>query len=72
MISFEQPQTIAELELTLQDALEDQNLIGDDRAVFESIVAILKDARRSRDVTLHRRNIIVLESNGSQRSSNGR
>jgi hypothetical protein len=72
MISFEQPQTIAELELTLQDALEDKDLVGDDRAVFESIIAILKDARRSRDVILHRRNIIVLESNGTRRNGNGR
>ena len=71
LISFEQPQTIAELELTLQDALEDRGLTGDDRAVFESIVAILKDARRSRDVTLHRRNIIVLESNAAPRNGNG-
>jgi hypothetical protein len=71
LISFEQPHTIAELELTLQDALEDRSLTGEDRAVFEAIVAILKDARRSRDVTLHRRNIIVLESNGTHRNGNG-
>jgi hypothetical protein len=71
LISFEQPRTVAELELTLQDALEDRSLPGEDRAVFEAIVAILKDARRSRDVTLHRRTIIVLESNGTHRTANG-
>lgn len=72
LISLEQPRTIAELELTLQDALEDATLAGDDRDVFEAIVAILKDARRSRDVSLHRRNIIVLESNGNHRQSDER
>jgi len=71
MISFDEPHSIADLELTLQDALEDDDLTGDDRAVFETIVGILKDARRSRDVTLHRRNIIVLESTNSSPRGNG-
>jgi hypothetical protein len=71
LISFEQPRTIAELELTLQDALDDPALAGEDRAVFQAIVTILKDARRSRNVSLHRRNIIVLESNGAGRRGPG-
>lgn len=62
LISFDAPRTLAELELTLADALEDPTLTGDDRKVFEGINAILKDARRSKDVALLRRNIIVLES----------
>ena len=62
LISFAQAQTIAELELRLDDALEDASLPADDRELFEAIVRILKDARRSRTVTVQRRNIIVLET----------
>lgn len=61
LLSFDRPQTIAELELILHDALEDTALGPDERTIFESIVAILKDARRSRKVAVLRRSIIVLE-----------
>ena len=61
LISFDQPQTIPDLELMLNDALEDKSLAPEERQVFESIRAILKKARRSSDVRLLRRNIIVLE-----------
>lgn len=66
LLSFDQPASIADLELTLSDALEDPQLPRADRQVFEAIVGILKDARRSRDITLHSRNIIVLEANGAR------
>ena len=66
LLSFDQPTSIADLELTLNDALEDAQLSRADRQVFEAIVDILKDARRSRDITLHSRNIIVLEANGTK------
>ena len=72
LMTFDQPTSIAELELRLHDALEDAALSHTDRQVFEEVVGILKDARRSRDITLHRRNIIVLESNGSKGRANGR
>ena len=61
LISFDQPTTIAELELMIYDALDDKTLDGEDRKVFDAIGAILKEARRSHDVTLVRRSIIVLE-----------
>ena len=61
LISFDQPRTIADLELTLSDALEDRTISADERQVFESICAILKEARRSNEIRLLRRNIIVLE-----------
>jgi hypothetical protein len=64
LISFDAPKTIAELELTINDALEDPRLSGADREVYDGIRKILKDARQSRDVTLARRSIIVLESTG--------
>ena len=66
LLSFDQPTSIADLELTLNDALEDPELPRADRQGFEAIVGILKDARRSRGITLHSRNIIVLESNGAK------
>jgi hypothetical protein len=61
LISFDQPKTIPDLELTLNDALEDRTLAAEERQVFESIRAILREARRSADVRLLRRSIIVLE-----------
>jgi hypothetical protein len=67
LISFDQPKTIPELELMIYDALDDETLAPEDRDVFEAIGAILKEARRSRDVTLLRRSIIVLESAGVRR-----
>jgi hypothetical protein len=68
LISFDQPTTIPELELTLSDALEDASLTAAERQVFESIRAILNEARRSSRVTLLRRSIIVLEYHGKPRS----
>jgi hypothetical protein len=59
-------------ELAFNDALEEASLPGDDRELFEAIVRILKDARRSGDVLVHRRNIIVLESSRRKRPVRGR
>lgn len=63
LISFDQAMTAARLELLLRDALEDQRLTEEDARIFESIEEILRDARRSSDVTLQQRSIMVLESN---------
>ena len=62
LISFDESMTIARLELRIQDALEDRELPEDDARIFKSIEEILKMARRSGDVTLQQRHIIVLES----------
>jgi hypothetical protein len=62
LISFDQPKSIADVELMLTDAIEDPSLAPDDRKVFEGIAKILKEARRADDVSLLRRSIIVLES----------
>ncbi len=62
LISFDQPKTVSDLELILYDALDDRQLSPADRQVFEAIGNILKDARRSDDIKLLRKNIIVLES----------
>jgi hypothetical protein len=67
LISFDESMTIARLELRIQDALEDRGLPEEDARIFKSIEEILKTARRSGDVTLHQRNIIVLESSRPSR-----
>jgi hypothetical protein len=59
---FDHPQTTAELELLILDALDDAELDAADRRVFEGIGAILREARRSNDVALLNRTIIVLQS----------
>jgi hypothetical protein len=61
---------VADLELGISDALDDPALSGDDRAVFESLRSILRDARQASDVSLLRRNIIVLE--GARRTRRSR
>lgn len=48
LISFDSPQTVADLELTIDDSLDDPKLSPEDREVFEAIDAILKDDRRSK------------------------
>lgn len=62
LISFAQPVSIADLELTLVDALDDPGLAAEERQVFGFIHTILKDARQSSAITLLRRSIIVLEA----------
>jgi hypothetical protein len=69
LISFDEPLTPAALELTIEDALDDRTLSRADRTVFQAIADILRSARRSTDVTLQRRSIIVLESRRPGRSA---
>ena len=54
--------TIAGLELLIADALEDRALPASDREIFQAIAGILKSARRSDQVALLQRNVIVLET----------
>lgn len=62
LISFDQPMTIAGLELLIEDALDDKSLPPADREIFDAIGTILKAARRSDTVVLLQRNIIVLKT----------
>jgi hypothetical protein len=64
LIALDTPVTLAEFELRIADALEDDTLPPEDRDAFETLRGILRDARRSSDVALLRRNIIVLQSGG--------
>ena len=69
LISFERIRTIADLELTIADAIDDRRLSRTDLATFKAIEEILRSARRSKDVTLQQRSIIVLESRRSRAAS---
>jgi len=62
LIVFNAPHTVAEFELRLHDALDDATIADEDREACEAMRSILRDARRSDDVALATRNIIVLES----------
>ncbi|MEO6239574.1 MAG: hypothetical protein ABIQ52_21470 [Vicinamibacterales bacterium] len=62
LISFDEAMTIPGLELLIEDALEDDTLPAVDREIFEAIGGILKTARRSDNVSLLQRNVIVLET----------
>ena len=62
LIAFDQPMTIPQLELMLQDVIDGGDLPGEDQRTFEAVVDILRTARRSQNVTLRQRNIIVLEA----------
>ena len=62
LISFDETMTVARLELRIQDAIDDHKLSGEDAEIFAAVAEVLKSARRSGDVVLHQRNIIVLES----------
>ena len=61
LISFDDPRTIAELELQIQDLLDDPRVEAVDKGIFERVSTILRDARRDHGVAVRRRNIIVLE-----------
>lgn len=67
LITLDSTKTISDLELKLHDALADPDLPEGERGVFKGIVEILQEARRSSDVSLLRRSIIVLESAGRAR-----
>jgi hypothetical protein len=62
LIAFDEPTTIAGLELLIKDTLEDATLPAADREVFAAIAAILKSARRANGVVLLQKNVIVLET----------
>jgi hypothetical protein len=72
LISFDAPFTAAEFELMIADALDDRRLSRSDQAIFRGIAHILRAARRSKDVTLRQRNIIVLESRRRPRPATAR
>jgi hypothetical protein len=67
LIAFDEPLSVARLELLLRDALDAHDLSDDDVQIFEAIGRLLKDARQSESVSLTQRHIIVLEETASRR-----
>lgn len=61
LIALEHPQGIPQLELDLRDVLDDKSVKGRDRAVFEAVAEVLRDARLSHALTVVERSIIVFE-----------
>ncbi len=61
LISFDQRLSVQEIELRICDAVDDPALPAGERAMFEGLARILRDARRSGKVALRERSIIVLQ-----------
>lgn len=69
LISFDEPMSIAALELRIQDAIDDPRMSEGDAEVFAEVGRLLRDARRATDITVEARHIIVLESRRSKRKT---
>jgi hypothetical protein len=69
LIAFDRSITPASLELRIQDALDDARLTTPDKAIFDAIARVLRDARRAKGVSLVQRNIMVLEAERPARFS---
>lgn len=72
LISFDEPLSIAQLELRLQDAVEDSGLSRGDADIFTSVGRLLREARHAPDVAVHQRHIIVLEKASARRTARRR
>jgi hypothetical protein len=62
LISLEHPHSISQLELSIRDALDRNNVPVGERRALEAVAAILRGARTSHQVRLEERTIIVLEA----------
>lgn len=63
LITLQESMTVYEFELRLRDALEAaKHLEPWERAIMSTVGEILKDARKTRRVSIHQRGIIVLDS----------
>lgn len=62
LISLDAPRTTAQFELDLRDAAEWPDISDDDRESLGAIAKILRQSRRSRDVSVEERTIIVLDA----------
>ena len=67
LISLERANSIPRLELDLLDAIDANDISESERRTLEAIAGILRQARRSRGVSLKERSIIVLESKRQRR-----
>jgi hypothetical protein len=71
LISLEPRYSVAQLELDVRDAVDQADIKSPERVTLQAISTILRQARRSRQVSVEQRTIIVLERK-RQRRSNGR
>lgn len=67
LISFDDSMTTARLELLIEDALDNHDLVTEDARTFKDIRDLLRKARRSKSVAIRQQNIIVLEYLGNDR-----
>jgi hypothetical protein len=67
LISFDEPLSIAQIELRIQDAIDDPQLPRADAEVFEGVGRLLREARRSKGVAVEPRSIIVLETKSTRK-----
>lgn len=68
LISLQHPNAIAQMELDIRDMLERDGVDRSERPTFEATADILRDARRSEEIEIAERSIIVLESKRRRRS----
>src|SRR5215471_12234861 len=68
LISLDAPESVAELELYVRDALARPDVDDGERRPLEELAAILSDARQSKGVTIKTRTIIVLEPKRKRRA----
>ncbi|MBA3641054.1 MAG: hypothetical protein H0W53_17675 [Acidobacteria bacterium] len=62
LIAFPPSRTAADLELLLEDAVDGPALTRADRSIFESVLEVIREARRSGEVSFVQRSIIVFET----------
>jgi hypothetical protein len=62
LIALDPPGSVADLELSVRDTLDRRTTSDSEHKTLEALAAILRDARRSRGVTIQERTIIVLEA----------
>ena len=67
LIALDAPRTIAQFELDLRDASEWPDISAADRESLGAIAKILRQSRRSRDVSLEERTLIVVEAKQAKR-----
>ncbi len=72
LISLDGGTGVAELELRARDLLDRGGLKPREWEVIEPLVAILRNARQSRDIEIRQRNIIVMESRRGSQHTRGR
>lgn len=62
LIAFDDATSLSALQLSMADALDDGSLSTEEKAVYEKMSEILREARQSGDISLEARQIIVLEA----------